>query len=110
MLGGTYGELLARYGGSLREMGKEIHHLPSCDSTGIPEREGFAILMDCRDHRQLHSTGSSDSAQCWRDEIGAWWEEGMYKQAIETEMAEIQTRFGSKYDEGLRQLLDRAGM
>ncbi len=35
------------------------------------------------------------------------WEAGDQKQAIETEIAEIQTRYGEKYDEALRQMLDR---
>lgn len=107
MLGGTYGELYDRYGGSLKAMGKEIHHIPAWDSTGEPERDGLAILMDRADHRKLNSTGSSDSAGCWRDDIGRMWEAGDQKQAIETEIAEIQTRFEDKYDEALRQMLDR---
>ena len=35
-------------------------------------------------------------------------EEGRMREAIDTEVAEIQTRFGSKYDAAIDQMLDEA--
>lgn len=107
-LGGTYGKLVASYGGSLKSSGKEIHHIPSCDSTGIPERDGLAIVMDRADHRQVNSTGASDTAGCWRRDAEIMWEEGRKREVVDTEIAEIQTRFDGKYDEHLRQMLETA--
>lgn len=106
--GGTYGELKSEWKGELLKSGREIHHIPAFDSAGVVEREGYAIVMDSADHRALNSTGYSDHARAWRNDIEETVEAGDFKTAMDTEIAEIQTRFPDKYDAAISQMLEKA--
>jgi hypothetical protein len=107
LLGGKCSELEAEYRGRLDELGKEIHHIPPTDSSGIPRADGMAILMDKADHRALTSTGSSDDAGGHREDEEMHIDDGDMKAAVDLEICDIQERFGDKYDEAIRQMLER---
>lgn len=119
--GGTHGDLISIWGGKLKKNGKEINHVPAWDTYAaagidVSVSDGYAIVMDTKDHRGkgathetfANSTGSSDHAKGWRSMQTELLEAGNWKDAIDMEIAEYQTKFGQKYDAALSQMLDSA--
>jgi filamentous hemagglutinin len=91
--------------------GLDSHHCPAqkCyKGAPISSRDGPAIKMDPEDHKQTASNGNSDDARAYRARQKELLEEGRLMDAIQMDIDDIRKNFGSKYDEGIKQMLDYA--
>jgi len=95
--GGSYRELKKKYHGR-RDV--EIHHIPPTSATGIPRADGPAIAMSKADHRQLDSTRDKEYRIDLMEGVDDRGKRGM-KQAFHSETADIQQRFGGRYDKAI---------
>lgn len=96
-------------GGSYQEVKKyikngEVHHIPSQSCLEkIDPNDGPAIRMDTEDHRKTASWGSSREAFKYRDEQRRLISENRFKDALNMDINDIQSKFDSKYDSGIEQ-------
>lgn len=104
--GGSYGDLKKQDG---RE-GKEVHHMPADNINKLDRNEGPAIIMDAKDHKQTASFGNSKEAQAYRAKQAELIKEGKFREAFEMDVADIQEKFGDKYDDAIaeaREYMDK---
>ena len=64
-----------------------------------------SIKMDTADHRQTASFGNSHDARTYRAEQAKLISQGNMTAAIKMDVDDIHTKFGTKYDEGIRQAI-----
>ncbi|WP_423815694.1 hemagglutinin repeat-containing protein, partial [Pseudomonas koreensis] len=91
--------------------GLDSHHCPAqkCyKGAPISSRDGPAIKMDPEDHKNTASFGRSEEAKAYRDKQQALLEEGRLMDAIQMDINDIRSKFGNKYDEGIKQMLEYA--
>ncbi|SFE57439.1 Pretoxin HINT domain-containing protein [Actinopolyspora alba] len=84
--------------------GKEINHIPANTTSPLAHHSGPAIRMDIADHRALYSTGGSLPAQAWRTRQKELVDAGDFRGAMQMDVDDIRSRFGSKYDEAIREM------
>lgn len=106
--GGSYQDLKDPVTGN-NIPGTEINHIPP-DSVmdGIPGWSydgGSAIQMDYIDHRQVRSTARSNDSIDYRAKLQELVKNGQIGDAIALDVDDIQGKFGSKYDDALRQMI-----
>jgi len=65
--------------------------------------------MGVEDHRETASWGSSREAQAYRAEQRALIEQGRFEEAQQMDIKDAQSKFGDKYDEGIKQMQDYTG-
>ena len=106
-------ELAEKTGGSYAEVKKisdgnihEIHHTPADSVTKIDYTDGPAIRMDKMDHRQTASWGNSREARQYREIQEKLVSEGKIRDAIQMDIDDIVSKFGDKYDESIKQMLE----
>ena len=106
ILGGLYKDVRAA------NIGGEVHHMPSFAAVqeglwvNAPKLENLpAIWMTEADHALTASFRGSDKAIFWRELQIDLLEEGKIKEAIELDILDVRSRFGSKYDTGIKQML-----
>ncbi|MGN9127820.1 hypothetical protein ACTM97_15745 [Oliverpabstia intestinalis] len=100
--GGSYAEIKKNSDGSIHE----IHHMPADSITKFDYADGPAIRMDKMDHRQTASWGSSKEARQYRDIQEKLVSEGKIRDAIQMDIDDIVSKFGNKYDESIKQMLE----
>jgi filamentous hemagglutinin len=61
--------------------------------------------METADHRAMTSTGSSAEAKAFRAEQAELIKEGKIMEAVQMDIDEIHEKYGSKYDEGIAEML-----
>jgi hypothetical protein len=109
-----------RKGGRYNQMqinaGEEIHHMPAKSTymhlkqmLGISDNSGPAIRMDEADHELTASYGNSRAAQAYQARQQALIEAGNWEEAILMDIEDIQSKFGTKYDDAIMQMLDGLG-
>ncbi|MFT0867416.1 hypothetical protein [Pseudomonas sp. CAM1A] len=64
--------------------------------------------MDPSDHRLTASYGSSSEAKAYRAKQEELLQEGRLKDAIQMDVDDIRSRFGSEYDAAIEQMLKYA--
>ena len=106
--GGSYGELKKEGHGWNHEPPQEIHHMPADEASPLDRNDGPAIAMEYEDHRKTASCGNSREAQEYRAQQKALIEEGRFKEAIQMDIDDIQSKFGSKYDNAIQEMLEYA--
>ena len=106
-------ELAEKTGGSYAEVKKisdgnihEIHHTPADSVTKFDYTDGPAIRMDKMDHRQTASWGNSREARQYREIKEKLVSEGKIRDAIQMDIDDIVSKFGDKYDESIKQMLE----
>jgi hypothetical protein len=99
--GGAFGKL-QRGGGIVR------HHMPPASVSPIPRLEGPAIQMDAADHQQTSSWGRGEGPDAYRQRVGNMIEEGSMRDAMATDIRDVRGRFGTKYNQAIREMLDYA--
>ena len=106
-------ELAEKTGGSYAEVKKisdgnihEIHHTPADSVTKFDYTDGPAIRMDKMDHRQTASWGNSREARQYREIQEKLLSEGKIRDAIQMDIDDIVSKFGDKYDESIKQMLE----
>lgn len=102
-------------GGSHAEMSKatgdkmDSHHMPSSDAikeSNLTRNEGPAIKMDPKDHQKTASWGSSKEAEAYRAKQAEFIRQGRFREAQQMDVKDIRSKFGNKYDEGIKQAED----
>ena len=106
-------ELAEKTGGSYAEVKKisdgnihEIHHTPADSVTKFDYTDGPAIRMDKMDHRQTASWGNSREARQYRETQKKLVSEGKIRDTIQMDIDDIVSKFGDKYDESIKQMLE----
>jgi len=109
------------HGGAYRDMeawGGERHHVPPDSVTGLSYEEGPAIWMETADHQALNSSGNRrfspiqkdgrwiSSGSDWRDLQEELIRKGNVDEAIDMEVEDIRLKFGDKYEDGIKQMLE----
>ena len=104
--GGSYGELKSEGWGWNSEPPKEVHHMPSNESSPLETNDGPAIVMDQQDHRQTASCGNSRDAQEYRAKQKELIDQGKFDEALQMDIDDIHDKFGNKYDTQIKQMQD----
>lgn len=89
----------------------DSHHCPAKNcykGAPISSEDGPAIKMDPSDHRKTASNGSSDEAIAYRARQEKLLGEGKLMDAIQMDVDDIRSKFGDKYDVGIKQMLEYA--
>ncbi|MFS8071076.1 MAG: RHS repeat domain-containing protein, partial [Byssovorax sp.] len=76
------------------------HHMPQNKLGHLPRRDGGAIIMEEADH-QLTRTFGSKGKQTAKQDIGL-----SFREALAKDIRDIKLKFGSKYDQAIRDMLD----
>ncbi len=99
-------------GGSYRDVknqntqsGKEVHHTPADSASSIERNDGPTIKMDAPDHHKTASYDSTTDSIEYRQRQAELIKEGKLKDAIQMDIDDIRSKFGSKYDEAIKQML-----
>lgn len=104
-------------GGAHRDTSKPVndgfdsHHCPAkgCYAGApISSSDGPAIKMDPADHKMTASYGSSPEAKAYRAKQERLLSEGKLMEAIKMDVDDIRSKFGSKYDSAISQMLKYA--
>ncbi len=83
----------------------EVHHMPADSASHLDRMDGPAIKMEKEDHRQTASCGMSQEAREYRDAQKELIDNGKFKEALQKDIVDIMSNFGTKYDEALGQML-----
>lgn len=86
--------------------GNESHHMPADSASPLSKNNGPAISMDKSDHRQTASWGSSREARAYRAEQAERIRNGDFSGAQHMDIHDIQAKFGAKYNEAIRQMVE----
>lgn len=105
--GGSY------YQVSGSNMGGEVNYMAAYSAykglSGSPSRSsGPAIWMEKADHRQTASWASSNAAKAYRARQSQYIRGGNWVKAIEMDIRDIQSKFGSKYNGSIKEMLTYA--
>ena len=106
--GGSYNTLKSNKPNN-SEIKTEINETPAFSATDAAKRgDGPSIRMTADDHRKTASWGYSKDAQEYRTAQKALIEQGNYHDAIQMDITDIQSKFGDKYDEAIKEMLEYA--
>ena len=89
--------------------GLDSHHCPakSCyKAAPISSNDGPAIKMDPKDHESTASHGNGDAAKAYREQQKALLQQGKLQEAVDMDINDIRSKFGTKYDEAIEQMQD----
>lgn len=105
--GGAYTQLVAN--------GSERHEMPSFSSvsnaTGVENRAQAnlpAIKMSPQDHRMTASFGNSAASAQYRADQAKLIAQGNYRAAIQMDIDDITSKFGTKYNDAIMEMLEYA--
>jgi hypothetical protein len=98
--GGRYDDLIAN--------GAHRHHMPSDQASPLAKGDGPAIRMEPADHRRTASYGggSGSPQQQYRDQQRSLIDQGKFDDAFLMDVQDIQSKFGSKYDQAILEAID----
>ncbi|MCP5004143.1 MAG: RHS repeat-associated core domain-containing protein, partial [Planctomycetes bacterium] len=86
--------------------GGEFHHMPADSVSPLSRNEGRGILMDKLDHQKTASWGRSKSAQKYRQQQKNLIDQGKMSDALQMDIADVQSKFGNKYDDHIVEMLN----
>ncbi|WP_016799222.1 RHS repeat-associated core domain-containing protein [Vibrio cyclitrophicus] len=86
--------------------GNESHHMPADSVSPLSKNKGPAVSMDKADHRQTASWGNSKEARTYRQQQKELIEKGDFRGAQQMDINDVQSKFGSRYDSGIKQMQD----
>ncbi|WP_256657133.1 MULTISPECIES: hemagglutinin repeat-containing protein [unclassified Pseudomonas] len=104
-------------GGAHKDTSKPVndkldsHHCPAKGcyvGAPISSKDGPAIKMDPKDHADTASHGRSKEADAYRAKQEELLGQGKLKEAIQMDVDDIRGKFGNKYDDAIKQMLDYA--
>ncbi len=101
VLGGTYSDVRKA------NIGGEVHHMPAASINGMPYNKGPAIWMEAIDHRKTASWGYSRAAINYRARQSEFIRNGKLREAIQMDIRDIARLFRTKYNEGIKQMLEQ---
>lgn len=85
---------------------KEVHHMPSDESSPLERNDGPCIKMDKEDHRKTASCGNSREAREYRQQQKELIESGRFRDAIQMDIDDIKEKFGDKYDDAIAEMME----
>jgi len=85
--------------------GKHRHHMPAKAATG-DKKNTPSILMDPDDHMKTGSWGPSRAAKAYRARQAQLIKQGKYDEAFLMDVDDIQSQFGSKYDNAILEAMN----
>lgn len=89
------------------ETGKqERHHIPANSTNTTSKGKGGAIVMNKSHHRKTGSWGSSRNAKYYRMKQQRFQESGNFTEAMEMDIKDIRGKFGNKYDDSFKEMID----
>lgn len=88
--------------------GYEAHHIPAKSASPLSIGEGPSIAMQAPDHRMTASAINSPAGRAYRQEQAVAIAEGDWQRAIDMDIADIRSKFGTKYDGAIEQMKDYA--
>ncbi len=98
------------WGGAYKDIeanGGVRHHMPAKSVSTLSETDGPAIWMEAADHAETASHGNQGSiGEEYRARQAALIEQGRFDEALQMDIDDIRSKFGSKYDEGIKQMLE----
>ncbi len=101
--GGKYKDLVS-------EPGQMRHHMPAKSVSPLSTEEGPAIVVDnFLDHYKTSSWGNSKKAQEYRKQQKQLINEGKFDEAQQMDIQDLKEKFGDKYDEHVKQMLQNTG-
>ena len=86
--------------------GKEAHHMPADSASPLGTGDGPSIKMDPADHSKTASWGRSKEAQKYQKEQAELIKNGKFKDAQQMDIDDIRSKFGNKYDKGIKEMED----
>jgi hypothetical protein len=99
---------LIQLGGAHREVkglaGYESHHMLARSVSPLSTNDGPAIAMRPADHQDTASWGSAGEE--YRREQARLIQNGDFRGAIQMDIDDIRSKFGVKYDDAIRQMLE----
>jgi hypothetical protein len=90
-------------------IGGEVHHIPADAISPYSRGNGPSVWMDTLDHQQTASWGRSNAAQAYRQQQLDLINQRRLREAMQMDIDDIRSRFGTKYDDHIRQMLDAYG-
>ncbi|MDO8330976.1 MAG: hypothetical protein Q7T36_10960 [Fluviicoccus sp.] len=87
-------------------VGNEAHHMPANSVSPLSTGKGPACSICKVDHEETASYGNSREARAYREEQKKLIDQGKFGEAQEMDILDLQSKFGSKYDESIQQMLD----
>lgn len=101
-------EPIVQLGGAHRDVkkltGYQSHHMPARSVSPLPVNDGPAIAMQPLDHQNTASWGRK--GESFRRRQFELIQKGDFKGAQQMDIDDIRSRFGSKYDDAIGQMLD----
>jgi Pretoxin HINT domain len=85
--------------------GTEINHMPPNSINGLSRDYGPGIQMDKADHYKTASWGRSREAIDYRARQQRLIDQGDYRGAIQMDVDDIRSKFGSKYDNAIKEMI-----
>lgn len=86
--------------------GGEVHHMPAASASHLSVDEGSAIWMETANHHQTASWGRSRFAIAYRKRQQELIQQGQFMDAVQMDIDDLRSKFGSQYDEGIQQMLE----
>lgn len=80
--------------------------MPAASVSPLSVAEGPAIWMEAVDHHQTASWGRSRNALIYRKQQQTLIQQGRFEAALQMDIDDIRSKFGSKYDEAIQQMLE----
>ncbi|HVF51083.1 MAG TPA: hypothetical protein VNA19_13395 [Pyrinomonadaceae bacterium] len=98
-----------KQGGAYKDVpanGGEVHHTPADSISPLSRDKGPGFRMEKKDHYKTASWGSSKEAKAYRAAQKKLIDEGRFRQAIEMDIKDVRSKFGNKYDTGIKEMLE----
>ncbi len=83
--------------------------MPANSVSPLSKDDGPAIYMETLDHRATPSWGNALNAQLYRQMQKQLIDAGLFDDAIQMDIDNIQQLFGSKYDQNILDMIDSLG-
>ena len=99
--GGAHGDIRGLHG-------YEAHHMPANSISPLKPNKGPAIEMLTEDHRKTDSWGRKGKAKEYRQKQKDLIERGDFGAAQRMDIQDVQEKFGDKYDDAIRQMIEDA--
>ena len=82
--------------------------MPAKASSDLSKGDGPAILMRREDHKLTGSYDWTKQAQAYQRKQAEHIAAGRFREAMEMDIADIRSKFGSAYDDGIKEMIEYA--
>ncbi len=80
--------------------------MPADSVSPLSKNKGPSVSMKKEDHRQTASWGNSREARAYRQQQKELIDSGDFKGAQQLDINDVRSKFGSKYNSGIKQMQD----